>query len=41
LTHGRLGLDESADYDVAAMDDFIYGGPQSAQPQSTEPQSGY
>ena len=36
LTRGKLGPDESADYDVAVMDDFIYG-----EPQSGEPQSGY
>ncbi len=34
FTHGRLGPDESADYDVAVMDDFTYGEPQSGQPQS-------
>jgi hypothetical protein len=28
--NGKLGPDESADYDVAVMDDFIYGEPQSA-----------
>lgn len=27
---GELGPDESADYDVAVMDDFIYGEPQAA-----------
>jgi hypothetical protein len=27
---GKLGPDESADYDVAVMDDFIYGEPQAA-----------
>jgi hypothetical protein len=27
---GKLGPDESADYDVAVMDDFIYGEPQEA-----------
>jgi hypothetical protein len=26
--NGKLGPDESADYDVAVMDDFIYGEPQ-------------
>jgi hypothetical protein len=26
---GKLGPDESADYDVAVMDDFIYGEPQA------------
>jgi hypothetical protein len=28
---GKLGPDESADYDVAVMDDFIYGEPQAAE----------
>jgi hypothetical protein len=28
--NGKLGPDESADYDVAVMDDFIYGEPQAA-----------
>jgi hypothetical protein len=33
---GKLGPDESADYDVAVMDDFIYGEPQpNARPQVT------
>jgi hypothetical protein len=27
--NGKLGPDESADYDVAVMDDFIYGEPQA------------
>jgi len=29
-TNGKLGPDESADYEVAVMDDFIYGEPQAA-----------
>jgi hypothetical protein len=28
--NGELGPDESANYDVAVMDDFIYGEPQEA-----------
>jgi hypothetical protein len=28
---GKLGPDESADYDVAVMDDFIYGEPRPAR----------
>jgi hypothetical protein len=28
--NGRLGPDESATYDVAVMDDFLYGEPQAA-----------
>jgi hypothetical protein len=28
--NGKLGPDESADYDVAVMDDFIYGEPRAA-----------
>ena len=27
---GKLGPDESANYDVAVMDDFIYGEPHAA-----------
>jgi hypothetical protein len=27
--NGKLGPDESVDYDVAVMDDFIYGEPQA------------
>ena len=27
--NGKLGPDESANYDVAVMDDFIYGEPQA------------
>jgi hypothetical protein len=28
--NGKRGPDESADYEVAVMDDFIYGEPQAA-----------